>query len=155
MKAKILKTEQEYNEACERIYKLINSSDKPIDPDSPEGEELDLLSLIVEKYEQENHSMEAPDPIEAIKFRMEQMNLRQTDVAPLFGGKTRVSEVLHRKRPLTLRMIVLLNRYLGIPLESLIIGNKDIRLTPEKREKLLNVSAIRTKFTSNTRISAT
>jgi HTH-type transcriptional regulator/antitoxin HigA len=153
MKTKILKTEQEYNEACERIYKLINSSEEPIDPDSPEGEELELLSLLVEKYEQENHSMEAPDPIEAIKFRMEQMNLRQTDIAPLFGGKTRVSEVLHRKRPLTLRMIVLLNRYLGIPLESLISGNKDIKLAPEKRKKLLNVSAIRTQFSNRNRIA--
>ncbi|MFP4448116.1 MAG: type II toxin-antitoxin system HigA family antitoxin [Bacteroidales bacterium] len=153
MKTKILKTEQEYNEACERIYKLIHSSDEPIDPDSPEGEELELLSLLVEKYEQENHSMEAPDPIEAIKFRMEQMNLRQTDIAPLFGGKTRVSEVLHRKRPLTLRMIVLLNRYLGIPLESLISGNKDVKLSPEKRRKLLNISSIRTQFSDGNRIT--
>ncbi|MGM0531479.1 MAG: helix-turn-helix domain-containing protein, partial [Bacteroidota bacterium] len=148
-------TEQEYNEACERIYKLINSSDKSIEPDSPEGEELELLALLVEKYEQENHSMEAPDPIEAIKFRMEQMNLRQTDIAPLFGGKTRVSEVLNRKRPLTLRMIVLLNRYLGIPLESLVSGNKDIKLTPEKKNKLLNVSAIRTQFSSDSSIAKT
>lgn len=155
MKTKILKTEQEYNEACERIYKLINSSDKPIDPDSPEGEELELLSLLVEKYEQENHSMEAPDPIEAIKFRMEQMNLRQTDIAPFFGGKTRVSEVLHRKRPLTLRMIVLLNRYLGIPLESLISGNQEVKLAPEKRKKLMNVSAIRTQFSNRSRIATT
>lgn len=153
MKTKILKTEQEYNEACERIYKIIHSSDEPIDPDSPEGEELELLSLLVEKYEQENHSMEAPDPIEAIKFRMEQMNLRQTDIAPLFGGKTRVSEVLHRKRPLTLRMIVLLNRYLGIPLESLISGNKDVKLSPEKRRKLLNISSIRTQFSDGNRIT--
>jgi len=58
--------------------------------------------------------------VEAIKFSMEQMNLKQKDVAPLFVGKTRVSEVLHGKRPLTLKMITLLNRYLGIPLESLI-----------------------------------
>jgi len=98
---------------------------------------------------------EKPDPIEAIKYRMEQMNLRQTDIAPLFGGKTRVSEVLHRKRPLTLRMIVLLNRYLGIPLESLISGNKDIKLAPEKRKKLLNVSAIRTQFSNGNRIATT
>ena len=155
MKTKILKTEQEYNEACERIYKLINSSDKSIEPDSPEGEELELLAMLVEKYEQENHSMKAPDPIEAIKFRMEQMNLRQTDIAPLFGGKTRVSEVLNRKRPLTLRMIVLLNRYLGIPLESLVSGNKDIKLTPEKKKKLLNVSAIRMQFSRDSRIAKT
>ena len=151
MKTKILKTEQEYNEACKRIYKLINSSDEPIEPDSPEGEELELLSLLVEKYEQENHSMKAPDPIEAIKFRMEQMNLRQTHIAPLFGGKTRVSEVLHRKRPLTLRMIVLLNRYLGMPLESLISGNKDVKLSPEKRRKLLNISSISNQFSNGNR----
>jgi len=87
--------------------------------------------------------MEAPDPIEAIKFRMEQMNLKQSDIAPLFGGKTRVSEVLNGKRTLTLKMITLLNRYLGIPLESLVNGNKDIKLEAEKKEKLLNISSIK------------
>ena len=91
MKTKILKTEQEYNEACERIYELIHSSENSIEPDSPEGEEMELLSLLVEKYEQENYRLEAPSPIESIKFRMEQMNLNQNDIAPLFGGKTRVS----------------------------------------------------------------
>lgn len=143
MKAKILKSEQEYNQACERIYKLINSSTSAIDPESPEGEEIELLSLLVEKYEQEQYPIDAPNPIEAIKFRLEQMNLKQTDVAPLFGGKTRVSEVLHGKRPLTLKMITLLNRYLGIPLESLISGNKEIRLEPVKREQILNIPSIK------------
>ncbi len=142
MRTKILKTEQEYNEACERIYSLMNSSDNAIEPDSPEGEEIELLSLLVEKYEREHHQLEAPDPIEAIKFRMEQMNLRQVDIAPLFGGKTRVSEVLHRRRPLTLKMITLLNRYLGIPLESLVSGNEEIELEAEKRDKLLSISSI-------------
>ncbi len=142
MRTKILKTEQEYNEACERIYSLINSSDNAIEADSPEGEEIELLSLLVEKYEMEHHLLGIPDPIEAIRFRMEQMNLRQADIAPLFGGKTRVSEVLHRRRPLTLRMITLLNRYLGIPLESLITGNKEIELEAEKRDKLLSISSI-------------
>ncbi len=143
MKTKILKTEQEYNEACERIYTLINSSDKAIEPDSPEGEEIELLSLLVEKYEQEYYPVEAPNPIEAIKFRMEQMNLKQSDIAPLFGGKTRVSEVLHGKRPLTLKMITLLNRYLGIPLESLMVGNKEVKLEPEKRDQLLRIESIK------------
>jgi HTH-type transcriptional regulator/antitoxin HigA len=113
-----------------------------IEPDSAEGEEIELLSLLVEKYELEHHRLDAPDPIEAIKFRMEQMNLKQADIAPLFGGKTRVSEVLHRRRPLTLKMITLLNRYMGIPLESLVSGNKEIKLEPEKREKLLRISSI-------------
>lgn len=143
MKAKIIKTKQEYNAASERIYSLINSTEKVIETDSQEGEELELLSLLVEKYEKEHYPIEAPNPIEAIKFRMEQMNLKQTDIAPLFGGKTRVSEVLNGKRPLTLKMITLLHKYLGIPLESLISGNKDVKLEPEKREKLLSVSSIK------------
>src|SRR5690554_42519 len=143
MKTRILKTDQEYNDACARIYNLINSTDNAIEPDSPEGEEIELLSLLVEKYEQEHYPIEAPSPVEAIKFRMEQMNLKQSDIAPLFGGKTRVSEVLNGKRPLTLKMITLLNRYLGIPLESLVKGNKEVRLEPEKREKLLGVASIK------------
>ena len=143
MKARIIKSEEEYNEACQRIYELINSSDEPLELNSKEGEELELLSILVEKYEQENYSIGAPDPITAIKFRMEQMSLKQADIAPLFGGKTRVSEVLNGKRPLTLKMITLLHRYLGIPLESLMEGNKEIKLEQEKREQLLNVSSIR------------
>ncbi len=150
MKVKILKTEQEYSETCERIYKLINSCEDAIEPNSSEGEEIELLSLLVEKYEQEYYPIEAPSPIEAIKFRMEQMNLKQVDIAPLFGGKTRVSEVLHGKRPLTLKMITLLNRYLGIPLELLVSGNKEIKLESEKKDKLLNVSSIR-EYLKNTR----
>jgi HTH-type transcriptional regulator / antitoxin HigA len=149
MKTKILKTEQEYNEACERIYSLMNSSEVAIEPDSPEGEEMELLSLLVEKYEQEHHQMEAPAPIEAIRFRMEQMNLKQADIAPLFGGKTRVSEVLSGKRTLTLKMITLLNRYLGIPLESLVSGNKEIKLEAEKKEKLLNITSIKDYLTGS------
>jgi HTH-type transcriptional regulator/antitoxin HigA len=135
-------THAEYNKACQRIYSLIKNSATAIEPDSPAGEEIDLLSLLVEKYEMEFHRLEAPDPVEAIKFRMEQMDLRQADIAPLFGGKTRVSEVLGRRRPLTLKMITLLNRYLGIPLESLVSGNKEIKLEGEKKEKLLSISSI-------------
>ncbi len=133
----------EYDEACARIYSLINRNKNAMEPDSPEGEELELLSLLVEKYEQDNYPTEAPNPIEAIKFRMEQMNLKQADIAPLFGGKTRVSEVLHGKRPLTLKMVTLLNRYLGIPLESLVAGNKEVKLEPEKRDKLLRIESIK------------
>jgi HTH-type transcriptional regulator/antitoxin HigA len=147
MKTKILRTEQEYNEACERIYSLINSTENPIEPNSPEGEEMELLSLLVEKYEQELFPFEAPNPIEAIKFRMEQMNLKQNDIAPLFGGKTRVSEVLNGKRPLNLNMITLLNRYLGVPLESLVCGNNGIELNSEKSKQLLNILSIREYFT--------
>lgn len=80
------------------------------------------------------------------------MNLKQPDVAPLFGGKTRVSEVLNGKRPLTLKMITLLNRYLGILLESLIAGNKEVTLEPEKRDQLLRIHSIKN-FVSNSRVA--
>jgi len=142
MKTKLIKTEHDYNEACERIYHLINSTDEAIDPDSPEGEEIELLSILVEKYEQEQYPIDAPNPISAIKFRMEQMNLKQSDIASLFGGKTRISEVLHGKRSLTLKMITLLNRYLGIPLESLIAHQNNIDLDSEKKKELLHISSI-------------
>jgi len=152
MKTKILKTEQEYKKACERIYSLIHSTMKPIEPASPEGEELELLSLLVENYEQERYPVSAPNPIEAIRFRMEQMSLKQADIAPLFGGKTRVSEVLNGKRPLTLKMITLLNMYLGIPLESLVIGNKNIKLDAAKRKKILSNISIRD-YIKNSRVA--
>ena len=90
IKFNLLKTEQQYNDACERIYRIINSTDDLIEPQSSKGEEIELLSFLVEKYEQEHWAIEAPTPVEAIKFRMEQMNLRQSDIAPLFGGKTRI-----------------------------------------------------------------
>jgi HTH-type transcriptional regulator/antitoxin HigA len=146
MKTKIIKTEQEYNDTCKRVYMLINSTENAIEPNSKEGEELELLSLLIEKYEREHYPIDPPNPIEAIRFRMEQMNLKQTDIAPLFGGTTRVSEVLNGKRPLTLKMITLLNKYLGIPLESMIAGNKDVKLEPEKREKLLKIASIKEYF---------
>ncbi len=136
MKTKILKTEQDYNAACERIYSVINSTAKAIEPNSSVGEELELLSLLVEKYEQQHYPIKPPTPIGAIKFRMEQMNLKQVDIAPLLGGKTRVSEVLHGKRPLTLKMIILLNRYLGIPLESLVSGNTEVNWNRKSEKKL-------------------
>jgi len=153
MKTKILKTEQEYNEAIGRIYELIQSTENAIEPDTAEGEELELLSLLVELYEKEHYPIEAPNPIEAIKFRMEQMNLKQADVAPLFGGKTRVSEVLNGKRPLSLKMITLLHRYLGIPLESLVAGNEKIKLEPEKKKKLLKVTSINDYLKRNNRVA--
>lgn len=124
----------------------MHSSKEAIAPGTPEGDELELLSLLVEMYEQERYAMGSPDPVEAIKFRMEQMELKQSDVAPLFGGKTRVSEVLHHKRALTLKMITLLNRYLGIPLESLITGSKAFHLASEKRRAVLKNPSIREYF---------
>ena len=88
MKVKVIKTEKEYDRACARIYELIHRSTEPVEPDSPEGEELELLTLLVEKYEREHYPLDPPGPIEAIRFRMDQMNLKQSDITPLFGGKS-------------------------------------------------------------------
>lgn len=146
MKNSIIRTEQEYQQACDKLYSLINSYDQAVEPDSLRGKEMQLLALLIEAYEKDNYKMLPPDPVEAIKFRMEQMQLKQSEIAPLFGGKTRASEVLNRKRRLTLKMITLLNRYLGIPLESLIAGNQEISLDPRAKEKLLQNPAIRNTF---------
>ncbi|MCK5136706.1 MAG: hypothetical protein KAR19_13020 [Bacteroidales bacterium] len=149
MEVKIIKTMAEYDTACERLYALIHSSEDLIPENSPIGEEMELLAILIEQYEREHYSMGAPDPIEAIKFQMEQMDLKQVDIAPLFGGKTRVSEVLNRKRPLSLKMIILLNRYLGIPLESLITGKREVHLNKSEQKKVMESSAIREYLNSN------
>ena len=98
----------------------MNSSERAIEPDSPEGEEIELLSLLVEKYESEYHQLNAPDPIEAIKFRMEQMNMTKKELADIIGYKSRVSEIFNRKRKLNLKMIRNLHDKMNIPYESLI-----------------------------------
>lgn len=142
MTIKVIKTKSEYESACQRIYELMHASEKPLVQGTSKADEMELLSLLVEKYERDHYPIEAPDPVEAIKFRMEQMNLKQKDIAPLFGGKTRVSEVLNKKRPLSIKMIILLNRYLGIPLESLVASNKSIELKSIERKAILKVPSI-------------
>jgi HTH-type transcriptional regulator/antitoxin HigA len=114
---KVLKNEADYDAALERVESLIG-----MDPaaGTEEAEELDVLSLIVEKYEDEHYPVAPPDPVEAIKFRMEQQGLKYADMVPYFGSKSRVSEVLNRKRGLSLAMIRALHRDLGIPAEVLI-----------------------------------
>ncbi len=143
MKLKVIKTEKEYKAAVERMYELIHSEREQIEADSSKGEELELLSILVERYEDEQFPKKAPDPIDAIRFRMDQMNLMQKDIAPLFGGETRASEVLNRKRQLTLKMITMLNRYLDIPLESLIGGNKIYKLDASRKREIMRVQVIR------------
>lgn len=142
MKIRVIKHKADYEAVSRRIYDLINEKPEPVIPGSNEADELELLSLLVENYEREQYRLKAPDPVEAIRFRMEQMNLKQKDIAPLFGGKTRISEVLHKKRPLSIKMIILLNRYLGIPLESLLTDNKSVRLKPDERDVILSVPTI-------------
>jgi len=90
------------------------------DPETPEGARLELLAKLVEDYEKQRHVFCRPDSVDVIRFRMKEQGLRQKDIAHLLGGKDRASEVLERKRPLTLTMIHALNEYLGIPAGLLI-----------------------------------
>jgi HTH-type transcriptional regulator / antitoxin HigA len=143
MKIKTIRNEKEYDRACARIYELMHSADTLIEPQSPEGEEIEILSLLINQWEQQQLTVSPPDPVEAIKFRIDQLGLKQVDIAPLFGGPTRLSEILHKKRPLTLRMIYLLNRYLDIPFESLISGSKRYSLNKSKFDELMRVKAIK------------
>ena len=115
MKPKILKTEAEYTAALAKVDSLMDAR-----PGSAQEAELELRSLLVERYEQEQFPIDLPDPVAAIKFRMEQDGLRQKDLEKYFPGKNRVSEILNRKRPLSIGMIRALHRGLGIPAEVLL-----------------------------------
>ena len=119
MKLKVLKTEKDYNQALKRLEILFDSP-----ADTPEGDEADILGLLIEKYEDEHYPIEAPDPIEAIKFRMEQMNMDNKDLAKVIGYKSRVSEIFNRKRKLNLKMIRSLHEKMKIPYESLLADYK-------------------------------
>ncbi|MGK5094269.1 hypothetical protein WDW89_19920 [Deltaproteobacteria bacterium TL4] len=110
-----IKTEADYDKTLARIEKLMDA-----EADTPEGDELDVLVTLVEAYEKKHSPIASPDPVEAIKFRMEQLGLRQKDLEPFMGSSGRVSEILNRKRELTLSMIRILHAELNIPLESLI-----------------------------------
>ena len=88
--------------------------------DTPEGDELDLLVILVESYELKHYPIPTPDPIEAIKFRMEQMNMTKADMVKYLGSQSRVSEILNRKRSLTLKMVKSLYKGLKIPAEILL-----------------------------------
>ncbi|MDD2838391.1 MAG: DNA-binding protein [Sulfuricurvum sp.] len=112
-----IRTEANYEKALERIDVLMD-----LEPEigSAEGDELEILALLVEKYEEQHWQIAAPDPIEAIKYRMEEMGLKQKDLVPIIGSKSKVSEVLNRKIGLSLSMISNLSAQLHIPLEVLV-----------------------------------
>jgi len=110
-----IKTEKDYKKALKRLEQIFDAKQG-----TKEGDELEILSILIEKYENENFPIDLPDPIEAIKFRMEQLGLKQTDLAEVIGFKSRVSEILNKKRKLTLEMIRRLNEYLKIPTNVLI-----------------------------------
>ncbi|MDE0472023.1 MAG: helix-turn-helix domain-containing protein [Ekhidna sp.] len=115
MEIKIIKTEQDYNRALKRLEELFHAA-----INTPEGDEAELLSILIEKYEDEHYSIGMPDPIEAVKFRMEQMGMKQKDLAEVIGFTSRVSKILNRRRKLTLTMIRKLSNKLKIPAEILV-----------------------------------
>jgi HTH-type transcriptional regulator/antitoxin HigA len=115
MDVKPLKNGEDYRATLREIESLMRAA-----PGSPEGERLDVLVTLVEAYERKQFPLDLPDPVEAIKFVMDQRGLTVKDLEPMIGRSNRVYEVLSRKRPLTLKMIWKLHKGLGIPAESLI-----------------------------------
>jgi HTH-type transcriptional regulator/antitoxin HigA len=109
-----IKNKKDYKRAVKRIEEIWDTKDKKL------RDELDVISTLVDLFEETHYNILPPDPVEAIKFRMEQMGLKKADISPLLGGNNRVSEILSRKRALTVEMIRNLNRKLKIPAESLI-----------------------------------
>jgi len=132
MKAKSLKTEADYEAALAYVETLMDAK-----PDTPEEEELDLFSMLVEQYEREHYPIDPPDPVDAILFCMDQQGLTRVDLAPFIGSQSKVSEVLNRKRPLSLAMIRNLHRGLGIRADTLLQerGATLVRAMPDNTVK--------------------
>ncbi|MBV6439661.1 MAG: hypothetical protein EPGJADBJ_01308 [Saprospiraceae bacterium] len=115
MNIKPVKSEQDYERALARLEVIFDAP-----ANTPEGDEAEILTLLIENYENQHYPIEAPDPIEAIKIRLEEMNLRQADLVGVIGGKSRVSEVLNRKRKLSVEMIRKLSVKLKLPAALLV-----------------------------------
>src|SRR3990172_4125936 len=110
-----IKTSRDYDRALHRIEQLMEA-----EAGTKAGDELGVLTTLVEAYEAKHHAICPPDPIEAIKFRMDQLGMTRKDLEAMLGGRGRVSEILTKKRGLSLEMIRRLHRKLNIPLESLV-----------------------------------
>ena len=115
MEIKPIKREQDYLQALERLEVIFDAK-----KDSSEGDELEVLGILIDQYESEQFPIDLPDPIEAIKFRMEQLGYSQNDLANIVGLKSRASEILNRKRKLSLEMIRKIHEVLNIPTDVLI-----------------------------------
>lgn len=115
MDIKPIKTKKDHDHALKRIEALMTAR-----ANTPEGDELDILVTLVEAYEAKHYTIDAPDPIVAIQHRMEAMGMERKDLEPLLGSKSRVSEVLNRKRKLTMEMVRNLHQNLQLPAETLI-----------------------------------
>ncbi|MEW6562987.1 MAG: ImmA/IrrE family metallo-endopeptidase [Pseudomonadota bacterium] len=132
MDAKVIRSEEQHQEYLLEIQKLIGQAPQP---GSDAAERLELLSVLVESFENQKYPIEAPDPISAILFRMQEQGLRQADLIPYFGTRSRVSEVLSRKRPLTVNMIRALSSGLGISTETL-VGLEAVNATKPEHDEV-------------------
>ncbi len=117
MEIRPIRTEEDYKQSLREVSAYFDNEPQP---GSPEGDRFEILLTLVAAYESKHYPVELPDPVEAIKFRMEQAGLTAKDLVPAIGQLNRVYEILNRKRPLTLKMIWNLHEKLGIPAESLI-----------------------------------
>ncbi|RZS78897.1 helix-turn-helix domain-containing protein [Pigmentiphaga kullae] len=117
MEIRPIRSEADYKMALKDISRLMESDPEP---GTPDGDRLDILATLVQAYEARHFPIDLPDPVEAIKFRMEQAGLTAKDLEPMIGRRNRVYEILNRKRGLTLQMIWNLHKGLGIPAESLV-----------------------------------
>lgn len=115
MNIKPIKTKKDYEQALERLELIFDAK-----KGTPKGDELEILSMLIDNYEKQKFPIGFPDPVEAIKFRMEQLGYNQTDLANVVGLKSRASEILNRKRKLSLEMIRQIHESLNIPTEVLI-----------------------------------
>ncbi len=129
MNIKPIKNKEDYSQTLNYIESLMDAK-----PNTPQMDELEVLTTLVEAYEEQHYKIEAPDPIEAIKFRMEQEGLKQKDLVTIVGSKSRVSEILNRKRKLTIEMIRNLHKQLHIPVESLFLDYKTNYNAPKNQD---------------------
>jgi len=117
MEIKPIKTKKDYEKSLERLEVIFDANSN-----SKEGDEAEILSMLIDNYENKHYPIDAPDPIEAIKIRMEEMNLKQKDLVGIIGGKSRVSEILNKKKKLTVEMIRELEKILHIS-ASVLVNN--------------------------------
>lgn len=141
MNIKPIRTETDYQSALHEIDRLFGA-----EPGTPEGDELDILIALVERYENEHYQIPLPDPIKAIEYHMERLNLSRRDLEPYIGTRARVSEIINRRRPLTLRMIRNLSKGIGISTDVLV---KEYDLIPSEDTQPQWFYYLQNKFENN------
>ena len=131
MEIKPIKTEKDYQNALKRLELIFDAT-----PNSKEGDEAEILSMLIDDFENKHFPIESPDPIEAIKIRMEEMNLKQKDLVGIIGGKSTISEILNKRKKLTVEMIRKLEKFLHISASVLVNNYQLERFSTKKRRQI-------------------